>query len=566
MFINSENLNKTKMIFIIFGFLLFLYSYGISQETGEWEIQTVDSSGNIGLHTSIGLDSQDYPQICYYDKTNGDLKYAKWNGISWSSYTIDTCGREGGYCAIAVDKKGYPHISYYTGNSYSDKPEDKKLKYAKFDGVLWTTSTVDQNVKLYKTSITLDREKEEIYISYIVELCRLKYAKWDGMHWSTITVSSKEWRSFTDGTTVVLDSNNFIHILSLHDSMFRLKYVKQTSLSWQMMEIPYNVHDDASVCKEKFHPSASWRYITERHSKKHSDADEVFTNDIRWSASLDLDSQNNSNIACLGTRVWIFGNTNWELRYMRFKFGDTTATLSLVDKSGLVGLWNSIKVDSNDIPHISYCDFTFGDLKYAKWNGFFWDIERIDTEGDTGWYTSLALDSKGYPHISYYDNINGDLKYAKKTLNHSIKKNKNSFKKEDIAILEFTATEVSKEEALIASDNLRDEFVNLDNFNVLDKENMIDILKEQQFQHTGCTDPETAAKIGKILNVDKIIIGNLTAQLYGEEAFKVNYKITVKILNVNSSKVIFEECVRFKQADELTPLMYRLSKRIVGGI
>jgi hypothetical protein len=65
-----------------------------------------------------------------------------------------------------------------------------------------------------------------------------------------------------------------------------------------------------------------------------------------------------------------------------------------------------------DRPKISYYDFVNDDLKYASFNGLYWDIQTIDSSGDVGGYTSLALDSSGNPRISYYDETNTNLKLA----------------------------------------------------------------------------------------------------------------------------------------------------------
>jgi hypothetical protein len=42
-----------------------------------------------------------------------------------------------------------------------------------------------------------------------------------------------------------------------------------------------------------------------------------------------------------------------------------------------------------------------------------WHIESVDTAGDVPYGTSIALNANGYPHISYYDWTNGDLKYTR---------------------------------------------------------------------------------------------------------------------------------------------------------
>ncbi len=94
------------------------------------------------------------------------------------------------------------------------------------------------------------------------------------------------------------------------------------------------------------------------------------------------------------------------------KAAQLTWTVETVDAALAVGRYSSIALDSNDRPHISYYDYYWDDLKYARWNGSEWIINPLHTVGIVGWDTSLALDSSDNAHISYHDVTNRDLRYA----------------------------------------------------------------------------------------------------------------------------------------------------------
>src|SRR5688572_15167589 len=62
----------------------------------DWDIDTVDSGGLVGWWTSIALDYNGNPRISYFDRTNGDLKYAtRFLPWIWTATTVDSAGRVG---------------------------------------------------------------------------------------------------------------------------------------------------------------------------------------------------------------------------------------------------------------------------------------------------------------------------------------------------------------------------------------------------------------------------------------------------------------------------------------
>lgn len=108
------------------GDLRYAYCNSDCGSASSWGYVTIDSTGDVGGHTSLALDNLDYPHIAYYDWTNGDLKYAFCDSAlaptadncndaaNWTVVTLDSAGYTGLYASIALDPSSYtPRISYY---------------------------------------------------------------------------------------------------------------------------------------------------------------------------------------------------------------------------------------------------------------------------------------------------------------------------------------------------------------------------------------------------------------------------------------------------------------------
>jgi len=73
---------------------------------------------------------------------------------------------------------------------------------------------------------------------------------------------------------------------------------------------------------------------------------------------------------------------------------------------------------------------------------------------------------------------------------------------------DLTAEGVSQSNASIVADWLRGALVTTGAYTVVERSAMQKILSEQAFQNTGCTSSECAVKLGKDLNVQKMVVGS----------------------------------------------------------
>ena len=129
-------------------------------------------------------------------------------------------------------------------------------------------------------------------------------------------------------------------------------------------------------------------------------------------------------------------------------------------------------------------------------------------------------------------------------------------KRINIAVSDFVAHEVSAMDASTIADFLRTELINSQSFTVLERSNMSLILAEQHFQQTGCTTNECAVQMGKILNIEKILIGSFSKLLNV-------YSINVRLVDIETGVAVMAETVSFSAVEEMSVKIKELAAKIV---
>jgi len=345
---------------------------------------TIDSTGYVGMYTSITIVNGN-PAICYYDETNGDLKYVRASntaGTSWNApVTVDSTGDVGKHTSITI-VNGNPAICYY------DKTNGdlKYIRASNTAGTAWNAPvTVDSTGDVGEhTSITIVNGNPAI--------CYKGFTKSDFSN-----------MGFSD-----------------------LKYVRASNANGTIWNTPVSVNSAAfageygeytSITIVNGNPAISYRCFPNLKYVRASNA-----SGTSWNAPVTVDSTGlvgeytSITIVNGNPAISYYDSTNRYLKYVR---ASNTAGTSwnapvTVDSTGDVGKHTSISV-VNGNPAISYYDYTNRYLKYVRASnasGDSWNVPvTIDSAGDVGEYTSMTI-INGNPAISYYDSTNGNLKYA----------------------------------------------------------------------------------------------------------------------------------------------------------
>lgn len=258
---------------------------------------------NVGRYTSMAVGSDAVPRVAYYNETDGALKYADWDGSAFVPSRVDWIGDVGRYASLALNAANEPRIAYYNATT-------GELKYAERNGGTWTTEVVPN------PGIAAGQ-----YASLALDAGRPHIAYYDA----------------TNGSL-----------------LYATKLV-----TWTVETV-----DTAG--------------------------------DVGRHASIAVDPLTGQ------VHVSYYDSTNATLKY-----ATKTVAWSLpevVDAAANVGQYTSIALNATGNPSIAYHDATNLDLKYATWNASIprWEPQTLLSEGHVGLYNSLKFDSADRPHIAHY--------------------------------------------------------------------------------------------------------------------------------------------------------------------
>jgi hypothetical protein len=108
-------------------------------------------------------------------------------------------------------------------------------------------------------------------------------------------------------------------------------------------------------------------------------------------------------------------DTNYlHMRYAYLDNGDWL--VKTIDWGAQTGKWNTMALDKEGKPHLSFDAFVSGELKYALWDGRSWVVHAVDSrtasqQPGRGMGNCLILDANGRPMISYFEEA--AFKYAR---------------------------------------------------------------------------------------------------------------------------------------------------------
>ncbi|MDZ7814905.1 MAG: CFI-box-CTERM domain-containing protein [Planctomycetota bacterium] len=217
--------------------------YALRTVAGGWRLTEVDTGGaaanDVGSFCSLELNDLNEPRISYFDESSGDLKYAALENGLWKVYVVDSTGDVGSHTSIALDPvTNAPRIAYRDN-------DHKALKFAWFENDQWQTQTVDDTDDTgYTPSMVLD-ETGAAHIAYQMfngHSSALIYSVQSGSKFFSKTVAAEGEPSTGFVPSLKLDGTRHPHIAYNDIENHSLIYSVYNGEQWLSEEL-----DTASV-------------------------------------------------------------------------------------------------------------------------------------------------------------------------------------------------------------------------------------------------------------------------------------------------------------------------------
>jgi len=129
-----------------------------------------------------------------------------------------------------------------------------------------------------------------------------------------------------------------------------------------------------------------------------------------------------------------------------------------------------------------------------------------------------------------------------------------------LAVYDLETVESLRVVGLILSEALREELIRLGHFALVNRENLVQVLKEIELQMTGLVDEKQAVQVGKGLAANQIVMGRYGA--LGKTAI-----LQAKRVDVESQGTLAMGSLKCSQGqeDELLAQMSDLARKLAGG-
>lgn len=298
---------------------------------------------------------------------------------SWQVSTVSEDIRYFPFASIAYGPDNVPHVAYRDNVT-------RMILHAWRPGGTWNLETVGSSAGTFTTSVAIGPGGIP-YVSY-----------GDGLYFGNMMFAGKNGSSWE--RTIVA-----------HGSMADAGQF--SSLEVDRQGVPHIAYNDGQVLASLYYASLNptsgeWDFSL-------IDDDGAYTGDAGYSSSLKIDSTGHPHVAYIS-------DDPWGLRYATSQDG-TNWTVTKLDELDRMNFFSrtytgiSLALDSRGYPHISYYNQTTSDntqieLRYLSWNGVSWEREIVSTLTKRDFTTSLVIDSQDVPHIAYCDVASKAVIYA----------------------------------------------------------------------------------------------------------------------------------------------------------